>query len=608
MRIGGAILGIVLAVTASADTIDGEAVYQRHCAQCHEGGVAKAPHKMFLQMLAPDAIYASMTDGIMQSQAEALEDGERRALAEHLSGAKLDDYARVSLPPACSAAASVFDFGSPPLSTGWGVTHDNNRFVSDAAAGLAAEDVAELELRWAVAFPNALRARSEPGIAGGSLFVGSQDGTVYALNAKTGCLRWTFRASAEVRTAIVVSPWTAGDGDAQPTLFFGDLLARAYAVDARTGELRWSVKVDDHPNATITGTPVLVDDRLLVPISSLEVTSAADPGYPCCTFRGAVAALSADSGAVLWKQHTIDEMPARVGETSVGTPIIAPSGAPIWNTPSVDRDAGRLYVGTGENYSSPSDANSDAIIAMNLATGAKEWVFQATANDAWNVACMLPDARENCPEEEGPDYDFGAATMLVDTDRGRRLIAGQKSGEAFGIDPENGDVVWRRRLGRGGIQAGIHFGMAAMDGIVYVPISDFDDGGDHDFPARPGLFSVDAGSGEVLWYTAHEDLCGEREFCDPGISAPATAAAVFAGAMDGVLRAYDPGTGEVLWQFDTAREFTTLGGSTGIGGSMGGGSGPVIRDGMVYITSGYGVYFHMPGNVLLAFSSRFDND
>ncbi|MEO1247077.1 MAG: PQQ-binding-like beta-propeller repeat protein [Pseudomonadota bacterium] len=594
----------VYVTTAAADEYRlGEQVYLERCAQCHEGGVAKAPHKMFLEMMAPDAIHSAMADGIMQAQAAGLKDHERIAVAEYLAKTKLADYRAPALPPACGAEDAAFDWQKPPASAGWGKSLDNNRYVDARTAGLDRDAVESLELKWAFAFPNALRARSQPGIAGGGLYIGGQDGTVYALNAKSGCLRWTFRATAEVRTAVVVSPWEASDESAEPTLYFGDLLARAYAVNAVTGELKWSVKVDDHPNATITGSPVLAGGRVLVPISSLEVTSAADPQYACCTFRGAVMALDAGTGEVLWKQHTIESAPEKVGETAVGTDVLAPSGAPIWNTPSVDLDAGLLFVGTGENYSSPAESNSDAIMAMDLETGAKRWVWQATAGDAWNVACMLPDARYNCPEEDGPDFDFGASTMLVNTEEGQVLVAGQKSGEAFGIRPGSGELLWRNRLGRGGIQAGIHFGMAARDGVLFIPISDFDDGQEHELPARPGMFALDAATGEILWHYAHEDRCGEREFCNPGIAAPATVtdAAVFAGALDGTLRAYDPATGRVLWRFDTGREFAALGGTTGRGGSIGGSAGPVIHNGMLYQTSGYGIYFHMPGNILLAF-------
>lgn len=598
-------LALSCPLAAAGEQQAGQRVYREHCALCHEGGVAKAPHKMFLEMMAPDAIYASLTDGIMRAQAARLNDRERLLVAEYLAKAPLADYRAPALPPVCGPKAAAFDFAKPPPSLGWGKALDNNRYVDAKTAGLDREAVESLELKWVMAFPNALRARSQPGIGGGGLYVGSQNGTVYALNAKTGCLRWTFRASAEVRTAIIVSPWTAGDGEAEPTLYFGDLLARAYALDAITGKLKWRVKVDDHPNATMTGSPVLAGTRLLLPISSLEVTSAADPAYACCTFRGAVMALDAASGRVLWKQHTIETVPEKVGETAVGTDILAPSGAPVWNTPSVDSEAGLLFVGTGENYSSPAEGSSDAIMALDLETGERRWLWQATANDAWNMACTLDDARYNCPQEDGPDFDFGASTLLVATRDGTVLVAGQKSGEAFGIDPETGRLKWRNRLGRGGIQAGIHFGMAAMDGVVFVPISDFADGQEHELPARPGLFALDAASGKVLWHRAHEDRCGDRAFCDPGISAPAsvTEAAVFAGSLDGLLRAYDPLTGRVLWRFDTSREFATLSGACGRGGSVGGSAGPVIHDGMLYQTSGYGIYFHMPGNVLLAFGS-----
>ena len=603
------LLSLTLALScpfaAAGEPPAGQRVYREHCALCHEGGVARAPHRMFLEMMAPDAIYASLTDGVMRAQAARLDDRERILVAEYLAQAPLADYRAPALPPVCDPAAAAFDFAKPPPSLGWGTALDNNRYVDAKTAGLDREAVESLELKWVMAFPNALRARSQPGIGGGGLYVGSQNGTVYALNAKTGCLRWTFRASAEVRTAIAVSPWTAGDVEAEPTLYFGDLLARAYALDAVTGKLKWRVKVDDHPNATMTGSPVLAGTRLLLPISSLEVTSAADPDYACCTFRGAVMALDAASGRVLWKQHTIETVPEKVGETAVGTDILAPSGAPVWNTPSVDREAGLLFVGTGENYSSPAEGSSDAIMALDLKTGERRWLWQATANDAWNMACTLDDARYNCPQEDGPDFDFGASTLLVATRDGTVLVAGQKSGEAFGIDPETGRLKWRNRLGRGGIQAGIHFGMAAMNGVVFVPISDFDDGREHELPARPGLFALDAASGKVLWHRAHEDRCGDRAFCNPGISAPAsvTEAAVFAGSLDGLLRAYDPLTGRVLWRFDTGREFAALGGARGRGGSVGGSAGPVIHDGMLYQTSGYGIYFHMPGNVLLAFGS-----
>lgn len=565
----------------------GEAVYAANCAQCHEGGVPKAPHKMFLQMMAPDAIFDALQSGIMRSQAAALDDRQRRDVSEFLAGKSIEESRTASKAPRCKAAAPDFA-------------------AARDAGPVKPEQLSRLRLKWAFAFPDAQRVRSRPTVVGDTVFIGSQNGTVYALDRDTGCVRWTTRASAEVRTPVVVS---AGPGQERPLAFFADLLARVYAVDAHSGAPVWSLKVDDHPNATVTGAPVLFDGRLFVPVSSLEVTSAADPKYPCCSFRGAVLAIDAASGAVLWKSHTIDEQPREVGRTSVGTPVLAPSGAPIWNSPTIDAKRGLLYVGTGENYSSPANDRSDALLAFELATGKLAWHRQMTAGDAWNVACMMLD-NPNCPHEDGPDFDFGAGTLLVRDARGRDLLlAGQKSGDVHALDLHlRGAPVWKTKVGRGGIQGGVHFGMAADGQAVFVPISDMRDeqveGKTYESEARPGLYALDVNDGKFLWSQAADDVCKGREFCEPGISAAigAVPGAVLAGHMDGRVRAYDSATGRVIWEYDTTSEVTAVDGTRARGGSIGGGAGPVAAQGMVFVASGYGIYFHMPGNLLLAFA------
>jgi polyvinyl alcohol dehydrogenase (cytochrome) len=417
-----------------------------------------------------------------------------------------------------------------------------------------------------------------------------------------------------VRTAVVIGgPAADAANDSAPLAYFGDLLARVYAVEATTGRLLWSVKVDDHPNATITAAPVAHDGRLYVSVSSLEVTSAADPNYACCTFRGSVVALDARTGAILWKSYTIPEPAREAGRTRAGTAILAPSGAPVWNSPTIDPGRGWLYVGTGENYSSPASDTSDAVLALRLADGSIAWRAQQTAGDAWNVACMMRD-NPNCPIENGPDVDFGAATILARRAGGRDLVlAGQKSGDVHALDPQaDGRRLWSRKVGRGGIQGGVHFGMALDGGRLFVPVSDmrneFSEGKVYDGPPRPGLYALNAATGELLWSAPAADVCGGRPFCEPGISAPVTAipGAVIAGHMDGRLRAYDSATGAVIWEYDTLREFETVGGVRARGGSVGGGAGPVVHDGMLFASSGYDIYNHMPGNVLLAFGPPRD--
>ena len=581
----------------------GESLYRQHCEQCHGGTVAKAPPISLLQIMSPGSILRAMEQGVMQSQAAAMSAAERRTLAEHLTGQALAPGATTPPAPRCEGTRARFDFDAQPDTQGWGVTHDNRRYFDADITSLKAADLPGLTLRWAFAFPEAIRARSQPATAGGALYVGSQNGTVYALDQETGCIHWTFSTVAEVRTAIVVAPWHKGQ-EAHPLLYFGDLVGNVYAVDAVTGQQAWRDRPDDHPSLTLTAAPVLHGDRLYVPMSALEVTAAADPAYACCTFRGGVAAYDARSGEKLWVGYTIDQPPRVVGKNAVGTDRIAPSGAPIWGTPTIDPKRGVMYVGTGENYSSPANDTSDAILALSLEDGRIVWRQQMTAGDAWNMGCETEE-KINCPPENGPDYDFGAATILATTSNGRDIVlAGQKSGEVFGLDPDDGGkILWRKKLGRGGIQGGVHFGMAVAGDTLYVPMSDFDGGPRWPGEAKPGMYAVDPGSGRVKGFTPAKDICAGREFCQPGISAPASAipGAVVAGAMDGWLRAYDSESGRIIWEFDTAVRHETLGGGVATGGSIGGGAGPVFKDDMMFINSGYGIYFHMPGNVLLAF-------
>lgn len=586
--------------TSAPLAIDGQAIYIERCQACHEGRVAKAPPVSLLGIMTVSSIVKAMDGGIMSTQAAGLSAQQRIAVAEHLTGQRAN--ASVLPPLMCAADASPFDFGAPADAQGWGNDLQNTRHVPVAQGGLVAADLPELKLAWAFAFPEAIRARSQPATAGGALFVGSHNGTVYALDQKTGCVRWAYQNNAEVRTSFVIEPWA--DGGDNPLMYFGDLLGYVHAVDAVTGEQRWKRRASDHPSLTLTATPVLFEGKLFVPMSSLEVTAAADPNYACCTFRGGIAVYQGDTGEALWTTHTIAEPGQQVAKNPVGTPIISPSGAPIWGTPSIDLKRRSIYVGTGENYSSPADDSSDAIIAFDLDSGKIRWKRQATADDAWNMACESEN-QANCPAEDGPDYDFGAATILATSSAGQDvLLAGQKSGDVFGINPDNGEILWQNKVGRGGIQGGVHFGMAVSGDTLFVPISDFEGGDRWPGVPKPGMYALDISSGKLLWTTPAVDVCEGREFCQPGLSAAATAipGAVVAGSMDGHLRAYDSASGEIIWDFDSAVEFDTLSGERARGGSFGGSTGPVFKDGMMFVNSGYGIYFHMPGNVLLAFS------
>ncbi|MFP6816578.1 MAG: PQQ-binding-like beta-propeller repeat protein [Pseudomonadales bacterium] len=586
---------------AAREALPGRTVYDNHCAACHNGAVQKAPHRLMIGLMTPEAIDTTLTTGLMAEQGSFLTKVERVEVAEYLAGVPMG-----SEPPAmftCSDDSEVFDVDRPPRVSGWGLQPTNTRMLPESVSGISKSDLSRLTLKWAFAFPGANRARSQPALAGGAIYVGGHNGLVYALDQETGCVRWTYESAAEVRTGIIVESWQAGDADAQPMAFFGDVLGNVYAINARTGAGIWRIRADEHPNATITGSPSLYDGRLYVPVSSLEVSLAADPIYECCTGRGAVLALNAASGEVLWKTYTVEETPVVQSQNRSETNMIGPSGAMVWNSPTIDAKRNQLYIGTGENMSSPATLTSDAIFAMDLDSGKVNWVFQATANDAWNVACgtRRPDS---CPEEDGPDFDFGAGTLMLTAPTvGDLVIGGQKSGKVHALNPDTGELVWQTRVGRGGIQGGVHFGMAADSDQLYVPISDMADGRTYPDPDRPGIHALDPDTGEELWWSVSPDVCDGRYFCHPGVSQAITTTSgmVFAGGMDGVLRIHDSTSGEVLWEMDSTQTIPTVSGAEAFGGSFGGGSAPILQDGVMVLSSGYGIYLHMPGNLLMVF-------
>jgi len=585
------------AVGTSGQAAHAEALYTQNCAMCHDGNVAGAPNREALAALSPSAILASLTTGVMQEQGSALDRIDRIILAEYLG----DENAGADV--AVQYCEGELEFTGSPKWNRWGANQSNSRFQSAENAGIGKEDLGELELAWAFGFPGAQRARSQPAVTDEAIFTGSQSGRVYALDTQTGCAWWTYEAGAEVRNAPVIA--TAPDGKPD-LLYFGDFDANVHAVNARTGEKVWSRSVKDHPDGTITGSLALNGDQLFVPMSSTEIVSAYSDDYACCTFRGGVTALNAATGEKQWRWYSTDE-PRKVGTTSAGTDILAPSGAPVWSTPTIDVDRSLLYVGTGENYSSPANNKSDAIIALDLATGREQWIWQATAGDAWNAACGR-DPRANCPSEDGPDFDFGAPPMLVTLDSGKDMIlAGQKSGEVFGLDPEaGGNLLWRQRVGMGGFNGGIHWGMASNGSTLWVGIADTPGNRFAEGPPRPGIHALNPATGEPVWSRIEPPTCDEVSYaCMTALSAPLTGVPglIFAGAHNGRLLAYNSEDGSVLWMRETNREFETVNGVAAKGGSIDS-AGVVVAGGMVVVNSGYDKFGEISGNVLLVYTPK----
>jgi polyvinyl alcohol dehydrogenase (cytochrome) len=585
----------------------GEAVYAQYCAACHEQVDARIPTRAALTQMSPARILRTLDFGLMMSIASPIKRAEREAVAKFL-GTGADD----TQPPESAfckpADRKIMSANVRESWSGWSPDFANARYQRPRSAGLTGADVGKLELRWAFGFVGDVAAFAAPTIVNGTLFVGSASGTVQALDAKTGCLYWTYQANGPVRSAMGVS----SEGP-QTSLVFSDQNGWVHGIDARTGAARWRIRVEQHEATRLTGAAAVQDGVAFIPAASWEETRSIDPKYACCTFRGSITAVRVRDGSVVWKTYLIDE-PRRTGATPIGTPTFGPSGAGVWSRPTLDTARGLLYVATGDNYSHPATPTSDAIVALEIKTGRIVWTQQTTPSDVYNSACGSKGV--NCPTDAGPDHDFGASVMLLKTPAGKDiLIAGQKSGVVYGLDPAaQGKVLWQTRVGKGGTNGGVQWGMASDGRNVYAAVSDVVRppgvvGGavpvgsaNLDPTQGGGLTALRIDDGQKVWFAPSTPCAPPRPGCSPAQPAAVTVidGAVFSGSMDGHLRAFSTADGKLLWDVDTVKSYTTVNGTAAKGGSLDG-AGPVVVDGMVYVNSGYPRFGGVPGNVLLAF-------
>jgi len=588
----------------------GEAVYKQRCAGCHEQANSRIPPRTALNQMPAARIKRALDFGAMMTVAYPLSRDEREAVAAYLG----TSAPAITYPPSAYCGDRRAAVSDHPKSSwnGWSPAPTNSRYQSAEAAGLSIDQMRGLKLKWAFGFDGDVTAFSQPTVIDGQVFVGSAGGVIHALRADSGCLQWTFQANGPVRSSVVSVP----NGN-RHALLFGDQTGWVYSLEAETGALLWKKKIEEHDAARLTGTPMYYSGNVFVPVASWEETRSLDPNHQCCTFRGSVVALRVRDGQQVWKSYLVPE-PKRTGQTKLGTPQYGPSGVGVWASPTIDAKRGVMYIATGDNYSTPATPLSDSIAALDIKTGRVVWSKQTTPGDAYNSSCNTD--KQNCPSEDGPDYDFGSSAILTQLPGGRDiLLAGQKSGMVYALDPERkGEILWQTRIASPGpntaTSVGVLWGMASDGQKVYAstassgrtPPTDPRDTRRNILDPKQGggLTALRIADGGKVWY-APPIVCtqGAPSGCSPTQSAAVTAipGIVFSGSNDGHLRGYSAEDGKILWDFDTVREFQTVNGVKGKGGSIDG-PGVVVVNGMVFVNSGYSRFGGMPGNVLLAFA------
>ncbi len=591
--------------TFQTGTESGFATFQTQCAQCHGNpNVPRAPSAEALREMTPEKIYAALTTGPMQQQASALNDAQKKAVAEFMAGRPLGSAqsgGSETMGFQCRTNPPLPDPASRPAWNGWSPDLSNTRFQPANVAKLTPAQVPKLKLKWVFGVPSGVSANAQPSVVSGRVFVGSDNGYVYSIDAKSGCVYWSYELGSVVRNAITVGA-VKGQGDAKYAAFVGDGHANVYAINAQTGKLLWKTKVDPHFVARITAGTRYYDGKLIVPVSSSEEFSSGNPGYSCCTARGSVVALDASTGKQIWKAWVVPDEPKPYKTMANGVVLYAPAGGAVWNSPTIDPVKRAVYFGTGDATTAPSPKTTDAIMAVDLDTGKYLWSYQATENDVFMGGCNIPNASEACPKPMGPDMDIGNSPILKTLPNGKRvLIAGTKSADIFALDPDdNGKLLYRVHPlglplnGNGRGRSSIVWGGAADDKLVYYGI-----GG-------AGLAAVNPATGERAWLFTPpqaEAAAGGRGR-GPSLGAAATTmpGVVFEGASDGMLYALSASDGQKLWEYPTAKEFETINRVQPAHGGAIATSGAVVVDGMVYVGSGYAVGSGASGgNVLLAF-------
>ncbi|HEY3950073.1 PQQ-binding-like beta-propeller repeat protein [Phenylobacterium sp.] len=584
----------VQAEAMAKQTAHGEELFMGRCKGCHMPPVEHAPSRAELAAQFPDVIIDALKTGKMQAMAAGLSDDDIASIAVFITGQPPDAKFDVAAEAQDKCPASDKFNPAGPSWNGWSPDKQNTRVA--ASTTINAANTPKLAVKWAFAYQGG--RYGQPTVVGNRVFVTSSSGQVYALDKATGCVAWAYKARGSVRVTVSVgknpkapSGWAA---------YFGDMNRNEVAVDAATGKELWVVNIDSGGRGILTGAPALWGNVLYVPLSSFEEGVAGLAAYECCKQRGAVAAIDVATGKMLWKTYAIPTAPAPFRKNSVGTQMYGPAGAAIWSSPTIDPKRGVLYVATGDSYTNVEEKYSDAVEAMDLKTGKIKWAHQMTELDHFLVGCPPQRPGVNCPTPNGPDFDFGSSPILKHMKGGKdMLFAGQKSGQVYALNPDDGSMIWQTRIGRGSALGGVEWGMSADNDNLYVGIAD---------RSLPSISALRLTDGSLVWrHRSSDPKCSFTGRCGNGYSGPSSIAngVVFGVNQDGHIRAFVGKTGEQIWDYDTAgRHYDTVNGVKNQRGGNLDATGMTFAGGMAFVMAGFNGASGSsgPDNVLLAFS------
>jgi polyvinyl alcohol dehydrogenase (cytochrome) len=502
--------------------------------------------------------------------------------------------------PAIALAAS--GSGWPSGGGTLGNTHSNDSNKPNA------QSVKNLAVKWTASTHGDVSAIAA--VVDGAVYVPDWGGYLNKFDAQTGAVMWSKPISDYDGIAGSVSrasPAVVGN-----TVYLGDQNGGYLsAVDAATGARKWTTRVDPHSAAILTAGPLVSNGVVYQGVASAEEGAAINPTYPCCTFRGSVVAVNATTGAILWKTYTV---PANSGPCTSQSPAAGCgyTGGAVWGTtPAVDPSSNTLFITTGNNYTVPDSVKScqasggsssaclspddhvDAVMALNASTGAIKWSTGVQGFDDWNVACIPGFAPNNCPNNPGPDYDFGSGPNLFSV-KGKLVVgAGQKSGQYWALDASTGQILWSIAPGPGSTLGGIEWGPATDGQRIYIAEENFF-GIPYTIKGGATITSgswaaLDPATGAILWQTADPS---NNAFGGGNALGPVTVAngVVYAPSMSGTMRALDASTGKSVWSYQAAGSVV---------------AGAAVAQGVVYWGSGY-AHLGIPGwtgsNTFYAFS------